>query len=496
VIAAIAILATLFVTYYAFAQQVPFISNPFTLHALVNNSVAVRADSPVRIAGIDVGKVETVTPAGRASQVNFTMEDNGLPVHSDATIRIRDRLFLEGGYYLELDPGSPSAPLLKDGATIPESQTATPVQFYKVLSTFDAAARASLENLLNTLNDSLSAVDSQGRPIAQPGAVGLRKTIPQLTPTLKDVALVSRALRGTRPGDVETLLSSAANVTTTLQHSSPQLADLVTSLNAASGALAAADGSLAQSISGLEQTLQVSPAALSAIDASLPPVNNLAIALDPSLKLAPPLLDGLTQAVTELGAIVSPAQRGKLLTSLRATFQQFPTLLTQLGSVFPITKTVTDCLTTHVTPVLNSVINDGALSTGRPVWQDFVHFVVGLAGSAQNFDANGHWGRFLVGVGTNSLSSLGTLPLVGQLLGSAPAGSSSLGGSRPVWVGDLGPSAYQPGASCASQPVPNLASAGAAPDLRPTGTTAAPKATTRGALEAALAKATRAVSGR
>src|SRR5260370_42104204 len=106
-VAAISILVIVFVTYYAFAQQVPFISNPFQLHALVNNSVAVRQDSPVRIAGIDVGTVQNVTPAGQASQINFTVDDNGLPIHKDATITIRDRLFLEGGYYRQVDPANP-----------------------------------------------------------------------------------------------------------------------------------------------------------------------------------------------------------------------------------------------------------------------------------------------------------------------------------------------------------------------------------------------------
>ena len=116
-----------FVTYYAFAQQVPFISNPFTLHALVNNSVAVRADSPVRIAGIDVGKVQTVT-AGRASPRRSTSRWTTTACRStrDATIADQDRLFLEGGYYLELDPGSPSAPIAHERRHDPEGADPEP----------------------------------------------------------------------------------------------------------------------------------------------------------------------------------------------------------------------------------------------------------------------------------------------------------------------------------------------------------------------------------
>src|SRR5205085_3340279 len=114
-------------------------------------------------------------------------------------------------------------------------------------------------------------------------------------------------------------------------------------LNTTSSALAASDGSLRQSISGLDQTLQVSPAALSAVDHALPPLVNLAQALDPSLRAAPPLLDKLIGTVRELGAVVAPAERSGLLTALKATFQEFPSILTQLATAFPISKQITDC---------------------------------------------------------------------------------------------------------------------------------------------------------
>jgi virulence factor Mce-like protein len=462
------------VVYYAFSQQIPFVSK-FTLHALVNNSLQVRTDSPVRIAGVDVGTVENVTKGpGTTSQINFTIDDNGLPIHNDATILIKDRLFLEGGYYLALNPGSPSAPVLHDGDTIPTSHTTYPVQFYNLLSTFDGFTRQSLENLLNTLNDSLSPLDSHNRPVAHPGAVALKQTFPQLTPTFKDVAIVTRALHGTHAGDVQNLLSSTSNITTTLQHNSSQLTDLVTSLNRTAGALDSADGALAQSVSGLDQTLQVAPNALTAIDRSLPPLASLGTALDPSLKLAPGIIDGLTRAVTALGAVVAPTARGHLLTSLKAAFQQFPSILTQVATLFPITKGVTDCLKNNVEPILNAVVPDGSLSTGQPVWKEFVHFLPDLASAGMNFDANGNWTRLgPIGVGTNTLAGLGSLPIVGQLFGTGLPGGSSLQGSRPVWVGPLGPDAYHPEVACSTQQVPNLASANGAPDFRSSHTPAA-----------------------
>jgi virulence factor Mce-like protein len=466
VIALVMLFATLAVIFYAFNRGLPFVHH-YTLYAVVNNSVNVRSDSPVRIAGIDVGSVDSTSPEGNATKIQFTVGGNGLPIHKDATVRVRDRLFLEGGYYLELDPGTPSAPTLHDGDAIPLSQTSTPVQFYKVLSTFDVAARASLRNLLDSLNQGFSP--QPGHPLSDSGAGAFKSAIPQLQPVLRGIAWTSQGLRGTQPGDVQKLLSSGSDVFSTLADNSRQLADLVTNLNRTSTALATADGALAQSISAIDHTLQTAPSALSAIDRSLPPLANLATALDPSLKVAPPLVDSVTSSVRQLAAVVAPAERTQLLSSLKATFQQFPALLTQLGTAFPITKQVTDCLQTNVVPARKAPGPAGPGATGRPVWQDFVHFLPGLAGASGSFDANGPFVRALAGAGTNTLTGglLPNIPLIGQIVGAAPPGNSSLLGARPSWVGDLAASDFRPDARCATQRVPNLASPTAPVDLHP-----------------------------
>src|SRR5262249_39341250 len=150
--------------------------------------------------------------------------------------------------------------------------------------------------------------------------------------------------------------------------------------------------------------MHVAPAALAAVDHSLPPTAQLGQALDPSLKLAPPLLDRITSAVRQLSTIVAPAERGNLLTSLNATFHQLPSPLSELGHAFPITHALTQCLATHVTPILTQEVPDGRLSSGLPVWKDFIHFLPNVAGASASFDANGPYTRALAGIGTNILS--------------------------------------------------------------------------------------------
>ena len=71
----------------------------------------LKPDSPVRIAGVNVGKVTIGRAAkGNMAKVTFTVDDEGLPIHKDATITIRPRLFLEGNFFLDLAAGEPERP--------------------------------------------------------------------------------------------------------------------------------------------------------------------------------------------------------------------------------------------------------------------------------------------------------------------------------------------------------------------------------------------------
>jgi phospholipid/cholesterol/gamma-HCH transport system substrate-binding protein len=464
-IAMIMIAIPLFITYYAFHKRLPFTSR-YTDYVVVPNSVNVRGGDPVRISGIDVGTVTGTSADGRATKIAFTISQNGRPLHTDATVAIRSRLFLEGSYYLDLFPGSPSAPVASEGFTIPQRNTQTPVQFFQLLSTFDVAARDSLKQLLNESNIAFGAPSGQTPNETNSGAGGFKAAIPQLTPLLKDVAIDSRALAGTRPGDLETLLASSAGVFGTLARNSGRLVDLITSLDRVSGALAASDGALAQSVSGLDQTLRVSPAALTAIDRSLPPLTRLAAALTPSLRVAPPLLSGIESGVRGVIRVTNPSSRPLLLSSLRTTLVDFPVVLTDIGSLFRYTKPATDCLRTHIVPILEEQVPDGALSTNEPVWKDFVHFLPSLASASGQFDGNGPYIRTLVGAGNNSLQSgLSSVPGLGQLVGTSPGGNQ-IQGARPQWVGTLTPAAFRPDVPCSKEPLPGLTGTRAAADLR------------------------------
>jgi phospholipid/cholesterol/gamma-HCH transport system substrate-binding protein len=130
------ILGTLFAFYLAASKHVPFIGGGHEVTLEFRSANQIAPNSPVRIAGVNVGKVKSIDqgPADTAA-VTVSLDDDALPLHTDATARIRPRTFLEGAFFVDIQPGSPSAPDLPDGGTIPVGQTSDPVQLDQILTT-------------------------------------------------------------------------------------------------------------------------------------------------------------------------------------------------------------------------------------------------------------------------------------------------------------------------------------------------------------------------
>jgi hypothetical protein len=231
------------------------------------------------------------------------------------------------------------------------------------------------------------------------------------------------------------------------------LTGLVSDLDTTASALSSGDGALGRTVEALDRLLRVAPGALTEVDATLPSLVRFARALQPGLRGAPRTLAQISRAVAELAAVVTPRERARVLKALSITFDSLPTLVNRLAGLFPVTKPLTECLSTHVTPILTAKVPDGALSTNRPVWQDFAHTLVGLSSLSQNFDANGYNVRYDAGLGLAGFSSQ-AIPGLGQILSSAPP----LLQSRPIWLGRGVKPAFRPDAPCADQPVPSLES--------------------------------------
>src|SRR5207248_10143514 len=104
--------------YFGFTKHIPF-KHGYRLNAVFASAVNIKGKSPVRIAGVNVGKVTSIKRHGDTGLVSMESQSRGLPIHADATAKIPPRILLEGYWFVDLQPGSPSAPTLHARSPLP-----------------------------------------------------------------------------------------------------------------------------------------------------------------------------------------------------------------------------------------------------------------------------------------------------------------------------------------------------------------------------------------
>jgi virulence factor Mce-like protein len=431
------------VVYFSFAKRIPFVEG-YRLDGVFSNTSQLRKGAPVRIAGVDVGKVVEIKKGpGTTAAIEMEFKDAGLPIHEDATLRVRPRLFLEGGFYIELRAGSPSAPVLPDHGTIPLGQTSVPVQFDQVLTSLDRPTRESLRRTVANL--------AQGTDKGAAKALG--DAAKPFIPALRDSAQLAQAARGIERHDLSQLVSSLSTITGTLAANDRQLGELVTALDTTSGALASESPKVRAGIAEADRLAHTAVPQLRRINAGLPSLERFAQALRPSLPRTPATLRHVSALLTQVRPLVGRAELPALLTGLTPTVNGLPALSTRLKTLLPLVTPVSDCLRDRALPTLKTKIDDGAHSTDRPVWQDLLHAAVGLAGASSSFDANGPSVRYLAAAGDSTIAT-GSLPGIGQLVGLGP----QIQGTSPRWLGNGKVPPLRPDVACRDATPVNLQS--------------------------------------
>ncbi|PTL58372.1 MlaD family protein [Paraconexibacter algicola] len=429
-------------TYLGFTKfRVPFKPQYEVDAVFTSAATEIKGGSPVRIAGVEVGKVVRVErgPGGTAV-ARLRFEDKGRPIHRDATMKIRPRLFLEGNFFVDVRPGTPGAGEVPDNGTIPIGQTAVAVQLDEVLGALRSNSRADVQATVENL---ATAFDGGG---AEAVNAGFADWAGAFTGT----AIVSEAARGQKPGDLTRFVQAQAKVSDALAARDGELAGLVTGFAQTVTTLAASRDDLAATLRGLDRTLSTARPALADLRGALPPLRRFASALRPALRVAPGAIDTARPFVRSTAGLLAPSELPALVRDLRPAVSGLrtlqPALDTLLGRIDPIAR----CVSRNVVPTLNKSVDDGALSTGRPVWQEIAMIGPGLASAGSSFDANGAAVRYHAGGGENLVST--ALPGVGDLVSLT---SEPLLGARPRYTPNQVPP-FAPGADCLKQDLPDL----------------------------------------
>jgi phospholipid/cholesterol/gamma-HCH transport system substrate-binding protein len=153
-------------------------------------AVSVYPGSDVRILGVKVGEIASVTPAGRSVRVTLWWDaEHQVPATAKAVIAspsvVADR-------YLQLTPAYSGGPVMADGAQLPLDRTAVPLE---------------LDQIYQSLNDLSVALGPKGANdqgalsrLLEVSANNLTGQGTKLNQTITDVSTLTRTLAGNSKG--------------------------------------------------------------------------------------------------------------------------------------------------------------------------------------------------------------------------------------------------------------------------------------------------------
>jgi len=226
----------------------PFIqSTPFTINADFSTAQAVTPGQgqTVRVSGVQIGEVGSVGLKNGVAVVQLNINDKYKHlIRTDATALLRPRTGLKD-MFVELNPGSPSAPVAHRGFTISVGNTLPDVNPDEILHALDADTREYLQLLVNGAGAGLKA----------PGGSELGQVFARFLPTHRDLARLNQAVAA-RGENLRRLINSLQRLNTALAAKQGEIVQLVDSSSTVFRAFAAENTNVSRAVADLPSTLR------------------------------------------------------------------------------------------------------------------------------------------------------------------------------------------------------------------------------------------------
>ena len=214
--------------------------NGTRITAYFTKAVGVYSGSEVKVLGIGVGRITSVTPQGDRVRVEMTVDDGvEIPANAQAVVVAPS---LVSDRYVQLTPAYDAGPLMKSGTVIPLDRTATPVELDDLT--------ASVNNLATALGPNGANKNGALSNVLDTAAANLSGNGELFNQTIQQLADASATLADSR-GDLFTTVDNLNKFTTTLAESDAQVRDFNTKLADVSGYLADDRDELGTALSSL-----------------------------------------------------------------------------------------------------------------------------------------------------------------------------------------------------------------------------------------------------
>ena len=306
---------------------------PFVLQAELETAQAVTPGQgqTVEVAGVKIGRLGKVTLRNGRAIVQLEIFDKYKDlVREDAKALLRPRTGLKD-MFLQLDPGSESAPAARENFMIPVRNTLQDVDLDEILASLDRDTRAYIKLLVNGLGKGLKGRSND-----------LAELFERFGPTTRDLRRVNQEVAKEKDA-LRDAIHGLSRLTGELAGKDDDLAQLVDSSAAVFEAFASEDENVSATVRGLPEALETTTATMAdverfanelgpAADRLLPvftALNRANVAVTPiARRLTPPIRDQIRPFTREAQPLV-----GNLATAAGGLSKGFPDLTVSLEKI-------------------------------------------------------------------------------------------------------------------------------------------------------------------
>lgn len=346
----------------------------YGVRAVVPNAGNLFIGSSVMYDGYEAGTVTDIEVQDGQALVKLAIDDEFGPLHDGATVEVVWKAAL-GERLVRIVDGAEKNPELPDGSLL-EGIQREPVELDAVLSALDTPTRKRLSSLVSRLQDTLAGREKDARASLRTAGPALE----QLGAVLREVGTDGEAIK---------------EIVTQFDETMQILASRGDSLETVITSLAAATGTIAEQEQGVGETLRKLPPVLTKATTTLSRVPG-------TVEATLPMLEDLAPATGRLKSVsrnLSP-----LLQDLRPTVADLRPTLDLLSQLLGITPGLLD-VSTATAPNADAAMSGLApvLDFLRPYTPELTGWATNWGSAGGNLDANGHYVRFHIQAGAESL---------------------------------------------------------------------------------------------
>lgn len=341
----------------SFGGTMPFNAQGYTFKAAFPYADQLGEQADVRIAGVSVGKViaKTEDESGNRTIATIRLDNKYAPIRKNARAMLRIKTIL-GETYVDLTPGTKSAPILPDDGMLPLGHVQPAVQLDQIFNAFTPATRRAFQVWQEQLEKALRGNDEN-----------LNNVLGNLPTFAADTTDILQVL-DVQHNAVVNLLQNGGTVFDALDKSQSALRDMITSGETTFATTAANENALAAAFARFPHFLDESKATLADLqtfavntDPLLRELEPVAADLGPTLHSVQQLSPYLRHFFTKLGPLITVSKTG--LPALQKVLKGATPLLGSLGPFLDQLNPIIDWLSLHQ-QLLSDFISDGAGALG------------------------------------------------------------------------------------------------------------------------------------